>query len=280
LGGIRRHRGGAPYMTETGKMTIDQIVEPLPQRLGERGFLAGTAALVTGGARRIGRSLCLALAREGATVVVHYWKSESDAEATVLELEAFGGSAFKVKGDLSQPSVPAEMIAQAAEAAGRPLDILINNASVFAQGSPVSTTVDQWDLNQAVNLRAPFLLSQAFAGQVPPGITGNIINLNDFRVTKPGSDHFAYTISKVGLHGLTRSLALALAPGIRVNELALGAVLAPEEAPTDYEHTLREQIPSRKFPSLDEVSNAMVFLLGNDGVTGQTIFVDGGRHLT
>lgn len=261
-------------------MTIDQIVEPCPERLGERGFLAGTTALVTGGARRIGRVLCLALAREGATVVVHYLTSEAAADVTVLELEAFGGKAFKVKCDLSEPDNAAELVIRAAAIAGKPLDILVNNASVFGPGGPLTTTVEQWDLNQAVNLRAPFLLSQAFAGQVPAGSIGNIINLNDFRGAKPDADHFAYTISKVGLHGLTRSLALALAPGIRVNELALGAVLAPEEAPTDYEHTLREQIPSRQFPSLDEVSNAMLFLLGNNGITGQTIYVDGGRHLT
>lgn len=267
-------------MTESGDMTIDQIVEPRPERLGERGFLAGTTALVTGGARRIGRALCLALAREGATVVVHYLTSEVAAAATVAELEAFGGKAFKVKGDLAEPNNAAQLVAQAAATAGRTLDILVNNASVFGPGSPMTTTVEQWDLNLAVNLRAPFLLSQAFAGQVPAGSKGNIINLNDFRATKPGADHFAYTISKVGLHGLTRSLAQALAPGIRVNELALGAVLAPEEGPNGYEHTLREQIPSQKFPSLDEVSNAVVFLLGNEGITGQTIFVDGGRHLT
>ena len=261
-------------------MTIDQIVEPLAQRLGERGFLAGTAALVTGGARRIGRTLCLALAREGVTVVVHYRNSESDAEATVLELEAFGGEAYMVQGDLSEPETCAEVIAEAVEAADRPLDILINNASVFAQGSPISTTVEQWDLNQAVNLRAPFLLSQAFAGQLSVGMTGNIINLNDFRALSPGADHFAYTVSKVGLHGLTLSLAQALAPRIRVNELALGAVLAPEGASEDYQHTLREQIPVGKFTSLDEVCHAMLFLLGNNGVTGETIHVDGGRHLT
>ena len=107
----------------------------------------------------------------------------------------------------------------------------------------ISTTVEQWDLNQAVNLRAPFLLSQAFAGQLRPGwqVTSSI-SMTSGRVS-PGADHFAYTISKVGLHGLTRSLALALAPRIRVNELALGAVLAPEGAPGDYVHTLREQIP-------------------------------------
>jgi NAD(P)-dependent dehydrogenase (short-subunit alcohol dehydrogenase family) len=261
-------------------MTIDQIVEPLPQRLGERGFLAGTAALVTGGARRIGRTLCLALAQEGATVAVHYHTSEAAAAATVLELEAFGGKAYQVPGDLSQPAVPAEVVAQAAAVAGRPLDILVNNASVFAPGSAVSTTVQEWDLNQAVNLRAPFLLAQAFAGQLPDGVEGNIINLNDFRALKPGPDHFAYTISKVGLNGLTRSLAQALAPRIRVNELALGAVLAPEGASGEYERTLKEQIPVGRFTSLDEVSHAMLFLLGNKGVTGETIHLDGGRHLT
>jgi NAD(P)-dependent dehydrogenase (short-subunit alcohol dehydrogenase family) len=267
-------------MTETGDMTIDQIVEPRPERLGERGFLAGTTVLVTGGARRIGRALCLALAWEGATVVVHYKESETAAAATVLELEAFGGQAYMIKGDLAQPDVAADLIAQAAAKAGRPLDILVNNASVFAQGGLETITVKQWDLNQAVNLRAPFLLSRAFAGQVPTGGTGNIININDFRAINPGCDHFAYTISKVGLHGLTRSLAVALAPGTRVNELALGAVMAPEGAPDDYEHTLRDQIPMNQFPSLDEVCHAMLFLLGNPGVTGQTIFVDGGRHLT
>ncbi len=266
-------------MTETGDMTIDKITEPRLERLGERGFLAGTTALVTGGARRIGRALCLALASEGATVVVHYNKSESAAAATVVEMEAFGGQAFKVKGDLAQPEVATSLVAAAAAVAGKPLDILINNASVFDQGSPETTTVQDWDMNQAVNLRAPFLLSQAFAGQISAGTTGNIVNINDIRAIQPGADHFAYTMSKVGLHGLTRSLAVALAPGIRVNELALGAVLAPEVAPEDYVHTLREQIPTGKFTSLDEVSHAMMFLLGNNGVTGQTIFVDGGRHL-
>jgi NAD(P)-dependent dehydrogenase (short-subunit alcohol dehydrogenase family) len=248
--------------------------------LGERGFLAGTAALVTGGARRIGRALCLALAREGATVVVHYRNSAADAAATVLELEACGAQAFTVKGDLALPEVAAGLIDEAAAATGRPLDILVNNASVFAQGSLETTTLEEWDFNQAVNLRAPWLLSQAFAEQVGVGVSGNIINLNDFRAVYPGSDHFAYTLSKVGLHGLTRSLALTLAPVIRVNELALGAVLAPEGASEDYERTLRSQIPAGKFTSLDEVCHAFMFLLGNTGVTGQTIFVDGGRHLT
>jgi len=261
-------------------MTIDRIVKPEAERLGQRGFLAGSAALVTGGARRIGRALCLALAQEGATVVVHYGTSKAAAAATVAELEAFGGQAFPLQGDLADPVIAAELPARAAAVAGRPLDILVNNASVFAQGSPESTTREQWDENQAVNLRAPFLLAQAFAAQIPAGGSGNIINLNDFRAIKPGADHFAYTVSKAGLHGLTRSLALALAPSIRVNELALGAVLAPEAASQDYIHTLKAQIPTGRFPSLDEVCHAMLFLLENKAITGQTLFVDGGRHLS
>ena len=118
-------------MTETGDMTIDKITEPQPERLGERGFLAGTAALVTGGARRIGRTLCLALAQEGATVVVHYNTSESAAAATVLELEAFGGQAFKVKGDLVQPECAAALIAAASAGASRPMRV-----SAFSASSP------------------------------------------------------------------------------------------------------------------------------------------------
>lgn len=266
-------------MTKSGDMTLDRITEPRPQRLGERGFLAGTAALVTGGARRIGRRLCLALAEEGATVVVHFHTSEMAAAATVMELEAFGGEAFKVQCDLAQPDCAADLISAAASAAGKPLDILVNNASVFGQGSPVTTSVQEWDLHQAVNHRAPFLLSQAFAGQILAGVAGNIININDIRGVRPGADHFAYTLSKVGLHGLTRSLAVALAPRIRVNELALGAVLAPEVAPEDYVHITKDQLPLGKFPSLDEVTHALMFLLGNSGLTGQTIFVDGGQLL-
>jgi pteridine reductase len=260
-------------------MPIDRFEDSRPDLFPRRGFLAGRTALVTGGARRIGRELALSLAAAGAAVVVHYRESENEARETVAEIVDSGGEGFRVRGDLARAECAAGLAQEAAETAGRSLDILINNASVFAPGDALTTTVEQWDHNQAVNLRAPFLLAQSLARQLPQDVSGNIINLNDFRAVRPGADHFPYTISKVGLHGLTSSLALALAPRVRVNELALGAILPPEGASADYLHTLRSEIPTGKFDSPYEVSQAMLFLLGNRALTGQTLFIDGGRHL-
>jgi NAD(P)-dependent dehydrogenase (short-subunit alcohol dehydrogenase family) len=260
-------------------MTIDRIVPPRKGGQPERGFLTGRCALVTGAGRRIGRALALALAEEGADLVVHYHRSEAEAAETVALARQRGAAASMIGGDLAGSVVCEQLVERAARQAGRPLDILINNASIFEQGGALETGAQDWDRNQAVNLRAPFLLGQALAQQLPDGQPGDIVNLNDFRALRPGADHFPYTISKVGLHGLTVSLAAALAPGIRVNELALGAVLPPGKAPEDYLHTLRSEIPTGRFPSVDEVCHALLFLLGNRAVTGQTIFVDGGRHL-
>jgi pteridine reductase len=150
---------------------------------------------------------------------------------------------------------------------------------VFAPGAAATTTCEQWDAQHAVNLRAPFLLAQAFARQLIGEGPADIINLNDGRALRPGADHFAYTVTKVGLHGLTRSLALALAPRVRVNELALGAVLPPEVPKGGYVRTPREALPLRRFPTPDDVADAMLFLLSTPAVTGQTVSVDGGQHL-
>jgi pteridine reductase len=240
--------------------------------------LAGRVALVTGGARRIGHHLVLALARQGVKVVIHYRNSLQDARDTAGAVTTTGGEVDLVEGDLANAKVAAALPEQAARCFGPP-DILVNNASVFEQGSLGDTTCEEWDHHQAVNLRAPFLLSQAFSRVLPQDRTGDIINLNDYRALRPGADHFAYTISKVGLHGLTQSLALGLAPRIRVNELALGAVLPPEGAPATYVHTLKSEIPLARFGQPAEVAAALLFLLTSPTVTGQTVCIDGGRHL-
>lgn len=260
-------------------MTIDRIVPPRQPLPRPSGFLAGRAALVTGAARRIGRALAVALARQGADVVIHYHTSRDEAAATAALVREQGVGAELVAGDLADAQLCAELVQLAAHALGRPLDILVNNASVFAQGDLATTTAAQWDQNQAVNLRAPFLLAQGLAAQLGPTGPADIVNLNDHRALQPGADHFAYTVSKVGLHGLTRSLAVALAPRVKVNELALGAVLPPEKAPAEYLHTLKSEIPTGRFPTVDEVAQGLLFLLGNGAVTGQTICIDGGRHL-
>nr|MEE4269035.1 SDR family oxidoreductase [Candidatus Krumholzibacteria bacterium] len=260
-------------------MVIDKIVPPRDRGPRRDGFLTGRVALVTGGAKRIGHHLALALAGQGADVVVHFRTSQAEAEATVEKLSQLGVRAGLVAGDLADATVAAGLMEKAGAVMGRPVDILVNNASVFEQGSALTSDAAAWDRNQAVNLRAPFLLAQGFARWLGPEGCGDIVNLNDFRALNPGADHFPYTISKVGLHGLTRSLAVALAPRIRVNELALGPVLAPEKAPADYVHTTREQIPTGRFPRVEEVTGALLFLLENGAVTGQTLCIDGGRHL-
>lgn len=244
----------------------------------EKRPLAGRSALVTGGAVRIGRALALALGEGGARVAVHYHRSLEGVERTLADLRATGAEAVSVTGDLSDPETPAKLLAEVAGAFGPP-DILVNNASVFAAGTLLETTPQEWDRQHAVNLRAPFLLCRAFAETLPPDRSGDIVNLNDTRVVRPGLDpaFFAYTLSKLGLHGLTRTLAVALAPRIRVNELALGAVLPP--AGGGHQRVGRQDLPLRRFGDPAEVAAAMLFLLASPTVTGQTLLVDSGRHL-
>ncbi len=243
-----------------------------------RNCLAGRTALVTGAARRVGRALALTLAENGADVAVHYRNSERDARETAAAIEALGRRAALVRSDLADPEASVRTVAEAAAALG-PIDILVNNASVFEQGGIDDADAAAWDLNHALHARAPLLLARAVADALPGDAAGDIVNLNDWRALRPGADHFPYTISKSALHGLTRGLAVALAPRLRVNEIALGAVLPPEKASEDYMHTLRAEIPLRRFPPLGDVCAALVFLLATSSITGQTICVDGGRHL-
>jgi NAD(P)-dependent dehydrogenase (short-subunit alcohol dehydrogenase family) len=243
------------------------------------GFLNERVALVTGGAKRIGAAIARKLAANGAAVAVHYHESESEALSLAEELQATGAEVFLVQGDLADPETATDLVGQAVHAAGRPLNILINNASIFEPGGLGVSGGTLWDRHEAVNLRAPFLLARAFAGQLPKFYPGDIINLNDIRALKPGPGYLAYTASKVGLSDLTKSLAREMAPGIRVNEVALGAVLPPDKPAGEYQHVLREELLLQAFPTVDQVTDCLMFLLYNTAVTGQTICVDGGQHL-
>jgi len=235
--------------------------------------------LITGAARRVGRHLALALATAGARVVVHYHRSEEAAESLRAEAAAAGGQLALVQGDLLDPEVAAGLIARAAGAFG-PLDGLVNNASLFAPGDALSTTLAEWRRYQAIHAEAPLLLSQQLARQLPDGRDGVIVNLNDWRAGRPGPDHFAYTVSKVTLHGLTQTLAQALGPrGVRVCELALGAVLPPVSGEEGYLRTERREIPTRRFPGLEDVASALLFVLATPALNGETVHLDGGRHL-
>jgi NAD(P)-dependent dehydrogenase (short-subunit alcohol dehydrogenase family) len=238
--------------------------------------LDGKTVLITGAALRIGRSLALAAAQAGADVVLHFGKSQKEAESVQAEIEAIGQKAFILQTDLADSAQVAALIDRARERA--PLFALVNNASIFEPHGWADTSLELWNRSLAVNLTAPFLLSQAFARSLEPDGTGRIVNLMDWRALHPRPDHLAYMISNSGLAALTSALAVALAPRITVNGLALGAVLPPGDgSPANVN---LERVPARRWAKLEEVGQALVFLLdGPAYITGEVLHVDGGRHL-
>lgn len=238
--------------------------------------LSGKTVLVTGAAKRIGRALALACARAGADVFLHYGTSKAESARLQEEIQNLGTRAWRLQTDLSHADEVPRLIEQASSI--QPLDALVNNASLFEELSLNETTRADWDRHLAVNLTAPFLLSQAFARQLPTGRRGRIVNLLDWRALRPGADHFPYTLSKAALAALTRSLAASLAPAVTVNGLALGAILPP--ATGSPAPDLLRMVPAGRWGRLEDVENALIFLLGGPGyITGEILHVDGGRHL-
>jgi pteridine reductase len=240
--------------------------------------LSGRNALITGGARRLGKAFALALARHRCNIVLHYGTSSKEAEETVAESLALGVNAVALSADLADTSQTKKLFTESTEALGG-IDILINNASLFEPLDWHQTELNSWQIHFDINLTAPFFLSQAL-GQHLDGQRGAILNLLDWRALRPGQDHLPYTITKAGLAALTKSLAQALAPSIRVNGIAPGAILPPpgvEEKTTG----LIEGVPAARWGEVDEVVDTMLFLVGGPGyITGEIIHLDGGRHLT
>ncbi|MBX7249945.1 MAG: SDR family oxidoreductase [Caulobacteraceae bacterium] len=237
---------------------------------------AGRLALVTGGARRIGRTLVLALAQTGLDVAVHYRTSKSDAEAVCAEAEVFGVRAQCFQADLAVEGKAAALLERARDAMG-PVSVLINNASVFQEDSVRSMTRASWDAHMETNLRSPLALAQAFAAQAPDGSV--IINLLDQRVWKPNPQFFTYALSKAALWAATRTLAQALAPRIRVNAVGPGPTLPSiHQAPEDFAAEAAN-VPLGRRATPEEIARAVLYLVDAPSVTGQMIAVDGGQHL-
>lgn len=242
----------------------------------EQGTLQDKTILITGAARRVGRAFALACARAGAHVAVHYGTSRDEAESLKREMETLGSTAALFQADLTDPAQVRALMDRVWD--WRPLDGLVNNASVFEALDWRSTTLEDWNRNLMLHLTAPFLLSQGFASRLPEGKTGRIVNVLDWRALRPGGDHFPYTVSKAALAALTRSLAAALAPRITVNGLALGAILPP--ASGEDAQGLLAQVPAGRWAELKEVEEALLFLFqGPAYITGEILHVDGGRHL-
>ena len=236
------------------------------------------AALVTGGAVRIGRAIALDLASCGWSVAVHYNRSRKDAKKVVAEISAMGRRAVSLGADLESESDFDGLVARAAESVGA-LSCLINNASLFVNDTIENLTESSWSSHMAVNLRAPLLLSQAFVAHLPDGVEGNVINMIDQRVWNLSPEFVSYTVSKSGLWTLTQTLAMALAPKVRVNGIGPGPTLANRyQSP---EHFARQcaNTPMNRGPTPAEICAAVQFILASPSLTGQMIAVDGGEHL-
>jgi len=246
------------------------------------------AALVTGGARRLGRAMALELARQGHDVVVHYAGSGDEAAAVVAEIGAMGRRAAAVPADILDDAQTATLIARAREAIGSPLAVLVNNASIFEHDRLGTITAESWERHIASNLRAPVMLTQDFAAQAPqaePDARGEpvaqalVINMIDQRVLKLTPEFASYTIAKMGLWAFTRTAAQALAPHVRVNAIGPGPTLRGGRQTEAHFARQRAATVLRRGADEEDIISALAYFLGARSVTGQLLCVDGGQHL-
>lgn len=228
----------------------------------------------------MGRALSIRLAQLGAAVAVHYRSSSHQAEATVAAIRENGGRAEAFQADFADgPSACRQLLEDASGRLG-PIRVLVNNASQFDPVRLPQLTEAHWDEMLGVNLKAPAFLCQAFLAQLPDDGEGHLIQLADWRATTPVPGHLAYTVAKAGLVALTRLLAQELAPRVRVNAIAPGAILPPPGADESYLEEVARQIPLRRAGSPQQLANALEYLLRTDFVTGEVLHLTGGQHLS
>lgn len=239
--------------------------------------LKGKIALVTGGGRRVGRALAMALAARDAVVAVHYKESASGAREAVSEIARNGGRAQAFSADLTQSSGPESLIDKVVAAFGR-LDVLVNSAAIMQRTPFGDIEAEEWDRIFALNLRAPFFLSQAAAPHLRSA-RGAIVNIADLAAFETWPAYIPHGLSKGGVVQMTRALARILAPEVRVNGIAPGTVLLPDGFSESGAAHLTDTTPLKRSGSPEDVASAMLFLLDADYITGETIIVDGGRHI-
>ncbi len=238
--------------------------------------LQGRVALVTGSAKRLGRAVALRLAEEGADVIVHYRSSAPDAQSAVGEIEKLGRSGFAIAADLSSVADIKRLFDEAAKQFGR-LDILVNSAANFLPASIVSTTDEIWDASLDTNLRAPFFCAQA-AAPLLRRTNGTIINFADTGGLLGWPGYIAHSVSKAGVVMLTKVLAKALAPEVRVNAIAPGTITMPGDPP-EWEEDFIKRAPLHRTGKPSDIGDAVLFLAQSKFITGQVLVLDGGRTL-
>ncbi|NBB94693.1 MAG: SDR family oxidoreductase [Planctomycetes bacterium] len=241
----------------------------------QRQPLAGRTALITGAAKRLGRATALALAENGAAVIVHYNHSGPQATELAERIRRDGRSAWTIQGDLADTGRCLDIVAEAIDLAGG-IDILINNASIFPADRITETRPADIERCVAVHATAPLLLSRTFARHAA---RGHIVNFLDAKMHEYDDAHASYHLSKRMLLTLTRMLAVELAPDIAVNAVAPGLVLPPEGKDESYLDTLADTNPLHTHGSADDIAHAVHYLLTSRFVTGQVMYVDGGRHM-
>lgn len=235
-------------------------------------------ALVTGGAKRLGAAMARALAQAGFDVTLHCHASVAEAEALAGALRGFGRRAQVLSADLAREAEVAPLVGAAVAGLG-PLGVLVNNASSFERDEWHDATRENWDRHMEPNLRAPFVLTQGFARQLPPGAEGVVVNLLDQRVLSLTPHFVSYTVSKAGLWALTRQLALALAPRIRVVGIGPGPALpSARQTPEQFARQCAS-VPLGRGTSPEEVARALRAVLALPSFTGQILCLDGGQHL-
>jgi pteridine reductase len=248
--------------------------------------LRGRTALITGAARRIGRETAHALAEQGVNLVLHFNHSDGDAHQLADQLERLGIRAWPLQADFRRPDDYGTLVERARELAGS-VDILINNASIFPTEPFDTLTLSELSANVEVNAWVPLELSRSFAAgldrtqgaSAQNQVRGSIVNLHDTHLAGFDFEHSGYILSKHMLATLTRMLALELAPGITVNAVAPGLILPPPGADESYLTAHARRLPLKRHGGPRDIAEAIVFLVRNDFITGQVIYVDGGRHL-
>lgn len=256
-------------------MTRGAGFQPALQTAMAQASLTGKTALITGAAVRLGRAIALSLAREGVNVVVHYRRSGAEAEALLAELRTLGVQAWGVTADFAVRAEYESLLDRVRALAGE-IDLLVNNASIFPADTLEDLTLDDLVLNLQVNAWVPFYLTRALAQRGGPR---QVVNLLDARLEGDDPAHLSYILSKHLLAQLTRRCALAFAPEVRVNAVAPGLILPPPGKDESYLDSLASTVPLQRHGDEWDVAAAVLYLLQSTFLTGQIIYLDGGRHL-
>jgi pteridine reductase len=238
--------------------------------------MSSSLALVTGSAHRLGKAFALSLARLGYSIALHYRGSANEAAKTVREIRALDVDCLPIRADLTVPE-KVDFLFSLVDEFHLPLKVVVNSAAIMPVGSPRELDLKDWDSALDLNLRAPFLIAQEAAKRMSEG--GLIVNITDIGAQKAWSRYPSYTVSKAGLESLTKLLARALAPKIRVNAIAPGLVLPSDVVSDEQWNKLVERLPLKRAATLDEITSALEFLIKNEYMTGQTMVVDGGYSL-